>query len=147
MVKLTMIEELKLEVIQRVMDNQIDISKAAQIAGLSYQSIYRLLSRVRYYFILGFTPRWIRGYIPNNFEVFKSQHMIIMFILSYFIRSLYLWHHISTNKTPQGFIGQACSSMGKTSILFITNKIIDQINCFFSLVSLIEAYCGVLTLL
>ena len=57
MVKLTMKEELKLEVIQRAMDNQIDISKAAQILGFSNRSIYRLLSRVRYYFILGFTPR------------------------------------------------------------------------------------------
>ena len=57
MVTLTMKEQLTLEVIQRVMDNQIDISKAAQILGLSDRSIYRLLSRVRYYFILGFTPR------------------------------------------------------------------------------------------
>jgi transposase len=40
-------EQLKLEVIQRVMDNQIDISNAAQILGLSDRSIYRLLSRVR----------------------------------------------------------------------------------------------------
>ena len=47
MVTLTMKEQLKLEVIQRVMDNQIDISKAAQILGLSDRSIYRLLSRVR----------------------------------------------------------------------------------------------------
>jgi transposase len=47
MIKLTMREELKLEVIQRVMDNQIDISKAGQILGLSDRSIYRLLSRVR----------------------------------------------------------------------------------------------------
>ena len=31
MVTLTMKEQLKLEVIQRVMDNQVDISKAAQI--------------------------------------------------------------------------------------------------------------------
>jgi ActR/RegA family two-component response regulator len=61
MVTLTMKEQLKLEVIQRVMDNQIDISNAAQILGLSDRSIYRLLSRVRYYFILGFTPRRIRG--------------------------------------------------------------------------------------
>ena len=47
MIKLTMREELKLEVIQRVMDNQIDISKAGQILGLSDRSIYRLLSRLR----------------------------------------------------------------------------------------------------
>lgn len=47
MVTLTMKEQLKLEVIQRVMDNQVDISKAAQILGLSDRSIYRLLSRVR----------------------------------------------------------------------------------------------------
>ena len=47
MVTLTMKEQLKLEVIQRVMDNQIDILKAAQILGLSDRSIYRLLSRVR----------------------------------------------------------------------------------------------------
>jgi len=47
MVTLTMKEQLKLEVIQRVMDNQIDISNAAQILGLSDRSIYRLLSRVR----------------------------------------------------------------------------------------------------
>jgi len=57
MVTLTMKEQLKLEVIQRAMDNQIDISKAAQILGFSDRSIYRLLSRMRYYFILGFTPR------------------------------------------------------------------------------------------
>ena len=47
MVKLTMREQLKLEVIQRVMDNQIDISKAAQILGLSDRIIYRLLLKVR----------------------------------------------------------------------------------------------------
>ena len=47
MVTLTIKEQLKLEVIQRVMDNQVDISKAAQILGLSDRSIYRLLSRVR----------------------------------------------------------------------------------------------------
>jgi len=50
-------EQLKLEVIQRVMDNQIDISRAARILGLRGRSIYRLLSRMRYYFILRFTPR------------------------------------------------------------------------------------------
>ena len=38
---------VKLEVIQRVMDNQVDISKAAQMLGLSDRSIYRLLSKVR----------------------------------------------------------------------------------------------------
>ena len=47
MVTLTMKEQLKLEVIQRVMDNQVDISKAAQVLGLSDRSIYRLLSKVR----------------------------------------------------------------------------------------------------
>jgi len=47
MVTLTIKEQLKLEVIQRVMDNQVDISKVAQILGLSDRSIYRLLSRVR----------------------------------------------------------------------------------------------------
>ena len=46
MVTLTMKEHLKLEVIQRVMDNQVDISKAAQILGLSDRSIYRMLSKV-----------------------------------------------------------------------------------------------------
>ena len=47
MVTLTMKEQLKLEVIQRVMDNQVDISRASQILGLSGLSIYRLLSKVR----------------------------------------------------------------------------------------------------
>ena len=47
MVKLTMREELKLEVIQRVMDEQIDIVKACKILGLTDRSIYRLLSKVR----------------------------------------------------------------------------------------------------
>jgi len=40
-------EQLKLEVIQRVMDGQIDILKASQVLGLSDRSIYRLLSKVR----------------------------------------------------------------------------------------------------
>jgi transposase len=47
MVTLTMREELKLEVIQRVMDEQIDIVKACKILGLTDRSIYRLLSKVR----------------------------------------------------------------------------------------------------
>ncbi len=47
MVTLTMKEQLKLEVIQRVMDNQVEISRAAQILGLRDRSIYRLLSKVR----------------------------------------------------------------------------------------------------
>ena len=47
MVKLTMREELKLEVIQRVMDEQISILKAFKILGLTNRSIYRLLSKVR----------------------------------------------------------------------------------------------------
>ena len=47
MVTLTMKEQLKPEVIQRVMDNQVDISRASQILGLSGRSIYRLLSKVR----------------------------------------------------------------------------------------------------
>jgi ActR/RegA family two-component response regulator len=47
MVTLIMKEQLSLEVIQRVMNNQINISKAARIIGLSDQSIYRLLSRER----------------------------------------------------------------------------------------------------
>ena len=46
-ITLAMKEQLRLEVIQRVMNNQIDISKAAQIIGLRDQSIYRLLSRER----------------------------------------------------------------------------------------------------
>ena len=62
MVKLTMREELKLEVIQRVMDNQIDISNAAQILGLSDRSIYRLLSRVR----IGGVKAVIHGNRGNN---------------------------------------------------------------------------------
>ena len=47
MVTLTMREELKLEVIQRVMDEQIGIVKAGKILGLTDRSIYRLLSKVR----------------------------------------------------------------------------------------------------
>ena len=47
MVKLTMKEQVKLEVIQRVMDGQVDNNRAAQILGLSNRSIYRLLSKVR----------------------------------------------------------------------------------------------------
>ena len=47
MVALAMKEQLSLEVIQRVMNNQIDISKAARIIGLRDQSRYRLLSRER----------------------------------------------------------------------------------------------------
>ena len=47
MVTLTMREELKLEVIQRVIDEQIDIVKACKILGLTNRSIYRLLSKVR----------------------------------------------------------------------------------------------------
>ena len=35
MVTLTMKEQLKLEVIQRIMDNQIEVSKAAMILELS----------------------------------------------------------------------------------------------------------------
>jgi hypothetical protein len=35
MVTLTMKEQLKLELIQRVMDNQVEISRAAHILGLS----------------------------------------------------------------------------------------------------------------
>ncbi len=62
MVKLTMREELKLEVIQRVMDEQIEISKAAQILGLSDRSIYRLLSRVR----IGGVKAVIHGNRGNN---------------------------------------------------------------------------------
>ena len=55
-------EQLKLEVIQRVMDNQVDISKAAQILGLSDRSIYRLLSRVR----IGGVKAVIHGNRGNN---------------------------------------------------------------------------------
>jgi len=47
MVTLTMKEQLKLEVIQRIMDNQVEVSKAARILGLSDRSIYRLLSKVK----------------------------------------------------------------------------------------------------
>ena len=47
MVTLTMKEQLKLEVIQKVMDKQIDIVKAGNVLGLTDRSIYRLLSRVR----------------------------------------------------------------------------------------------------
>jgi transposase len=47
MVILTMNEQVKLEVIQRVMDGQVDIIRATQILGLSNRSIYRLLSKVR----------------------------------------------------------------------------------------------------
>ncbi len=47
MVILTVKEQLKLEIIQRIMDNQIEVSKAAMILGLSNRSIYRLLSKVR----------------------------------------------------------------------------------------------------
>ena len=47
MVTLIMKEELRLEVIQRIMNNQIDILKTARIIGLRDQSIYRLLSRER----------------------------------------------------------------------------------------------------
>ena len=47
MVILTMKEELKLEVIQRVMDKQVKIREAGQILGLSDRSIYRLLSKLR----------------------------------------------------------------------------------------------------
>jgi hypothetical protein len=36
MVILTVKEQLKLEVIQRIMDNQIEVSKAAIILGLLY---------------------------------------------------------------------------------------------------------------
>ena len=41
-------EQLKLEVIQKVMDKQIDIVKAENFLGLTDRSIYRLLSIVRY---------------------------------------------------------------------------------------------------
>jgi len=44
---LTVKEQLKLEVIQRIMDNQIEVSKAAMILGLSDRSIYSLLSKLR----------------------------------------------------------------------------------------------------
>jgi transposase len=47
MVILTMKEELKIEVIQRVMDRQVGIREAGKILGLSERSIYRLLSKVR----------------------------------------------------------------------------------------------------
>jgi len=47
MVTLTMKEQLKLEVIQRVMDGQIDISKASKVLELSDRSMYRLLSKIR----------------------------------------------------------------------------------------------------
>ena len=62
MVTLTMKEQLKLEVIQRVMDNQVEISKAAQVLGLSDRSIYRLLSRVR----IGGVKAVIHGNRGNN---------------------------------------------------------------------------------
>lgn len=62
MVTLTMKEQLKLEVIQRIMDNQVEISKAAQILGLSDRSIYRLLSRVR----IGGVKAVIHGNRGNN---------------------------------------------------------------------------------
>ena len=47
MVIQTMKERLKPEVLYRVMDVPVDISKAVQILGLSDRSIYRVLSKVR----------------------------------------------------------------------------------------------------
>ena len=47
MVTLTMREELKLKMIQRVMDNLVAISQATRILGLSNRSIYGLLSKVK----------------------------------------------------------------------------------------------------
>ncbi len=55
-------EQLKLVVIQGVMDNQVEISKAARILGLSARSIYRLLSRVR----IGGVKAVIHGNRGNN---------------------------------------------------------------------------------
>lgn len=47
MLVLTMKEQIRLEVIQRVMDGQIDGEKGATVLGRNIRTIYRLLSRVR----------------------------------------------------------------------------------------------------
>jgi len=58
MVKLTMREGKKLEVIQRVMDKQITVLEAARVLGRSTRQIYRILAEVR--------VKGIQGVIHGN---------------------------------------------------------------------------------
>ncbi len=74
MVTLTMKEELKLEVIQRVMDNQIDISKAAQILGLRGRSVY-----------FPFSSCFTNSGLVISFPVLVSLNLIFPPVLFFFV--------------------------------------------------------------
>ena len=58
MVRLTMGEKKKLEVIQMVMDEKIEICEAGRVLGRTVRTIYRLLSKVR--------KRGVEGVIHGN---------------------------------------------------------------------------------
>ena len=58
MVRLTMEEAKKLEVLNRVMDGQVSVSEASQVLGRSLRQIYRLLKKLR--------AKGVRGVLHGN---------------------------------------------------------------------------------